>query len=48
MLSVEEQYGSPWDGHGNNEDRRNKGQRNMAHVDAAEAVFAVVVPQFRS
>ncbi|MEU3990066.1 tyrosine-type recombinase/integrase [Streptomyces platensis] len=28
--------------------RRNKGQRNMAHVDAAEAVFAAVVPQFRS
>lgn len=28
-------------------DRRNKGQRNAAHVDAAEAVFADVVPQFR-
>jgi site-specific recombinase XerD len=27
--------------------RRNKGQRNAAHVDAAEAVFADVVPQFR-
>lgn len=27
--------------------RRNKGQRNMAHVDAAEAVFADVVPKFR-
>lgn len=28
-------------------DRRNKGQRNAAHVDAAEAVFADVVPKFR-
>lgn len=28
-------------------DRRNKGQRNAAHVDAAEAVFASVVPKFR-
>lgn len=28
--------------------RRNKGQRNMAHVDAAEAVFAGVVPKFRT
>ncbi|MEU8839912.1 tyrosine-type recombinase/integrase [Streptomyces roseus] len=27
--------------------RRNKGQRNAAHVDAAEAVFADVVPQYR-
>lgn len=27
--------------------RRNKGQRNAAHVDAAEAVFAGVVPRFR-
>ncbi|MFC5802826.1 tyrosine-type recombinase/integrase [Streptomyces formicae] len=27
--------------------RRNKGQRNAAHVDAAEAVFADVVPRFR-
>ncbi|MFD6180042.1 tyrosine-type recombinase/integrase [Streptomyces goshikiensis] len=27
--------------------RRNKGQRNAAHVDAGEAVFADVVPQFR-
>lgn len=27
--------------------RRNKGQRNAAHVDAAEAVFADVIPQFR-
>lgn len=26
--------------------RRNKGQRNMAHVDAAEAVFAGVVPKY--
>lgn len=29
-------------------DRRNKGQRNAAHVDAAEAVFASVVPKFRT
>lgn len=29
-------------------DRRNKGQRNAAHVDAAEAVFAGVVPKFRA
>jgi site-specific recombinase XerD len=29
-------------------DRRNKGQRNAAHVDAAEAVFADVVPQFKT
>ncbi|MFE9886890.1 tyrosine-type recombinase/integrase [Streptomyces scopuliridis] len=28
--------------------RRNKGQRNMAHVDAAEAIFADVVPKFRA
>ncbi|MDW6058205.1 tyrosine-type recombinase/integrase [Streptomyces sp. FXJ1.4098] len=28
--------------------RRNKGQRNAAHVDAAEAVFASVVPKFRN
>ncbi|MER7154974.1 tyrosine-type recombinase/integrase [Streptomyces lydicus] len=28
--------------------RRNKGQRNMAHVDAAEAVFADVAPKFRA
>lgn len=27
--------------------RRNKGQRNAAHVDAGEAVFADVVPKFR-
>lgn len=26
--------------------RRNKGQRNMAHVDAAEAVFAEITPKF--
>lgn len=29
-------------------DRRNKGQRNAAHVDAAEAVFADIVPKFRT
>jgi site-specific recombinase XerD len=29
-------------------DRRNKGQRNAAHVDAAEAVFADVIPKFRT
>jgi site-specific recombinase XerD len=28
--------------------RRNKGQRNAAHVDAGEAVFADVVPQYRA
>ncbi|MCQ8830373.1 tyrosine-type recombinase/integrase [Streptomyces malaysiensis] len=28
-------------------DRRNKGQRNAAHVDAAEAVFADITPKFR-
>nr|WP_246470245.1 tyrosine-type recombinase/integrase [Streptomyces olivoverticillatus] len=27
--------------------RRNKGQRNAAHVDAGEAVFADVMPQYR-
>lgn len=28
--------------------RRNKGQRNAAHVDAGEAVFSDVVPQYRA
>jgi ADP-ribose pyrophosphatase YjhB (NUDIX family) len=47
MLGVEEQYGSPWDGHGVDVNRRNKGQRNAAHVDAAEALFSAVTDRFQ-
>lgn len=47
MLGVKEQYGSPWDGHSGNEGRCGREQRNAAHVDAAEAVFADVVPRYR-
>lgn len=46
MLEVEEQYGSPWDGHSATADR-NKGQRNAAHADAAEALFAGITNRFR-
>lgn len=47
MLGVEEQYGSLWDGHGSDSDR-NKGERNAAHVDAAEALFAGITDRFRT
>ena len=46
ILGVEEQYGSPWDGYGSASDR-NKGQRNAAHVDAAEALFGGIADRFR-
>jgi hypothetical protein len=43
MLGVEEQYGSLWDGF----DDRKKGERNAAHVDAAEALFVGIANRFR-
>lgn len=43
MLGMAEQYGSAWDGYSTN-----VRQRNAAHVDAAEAVFASVIPKFRT
>lgn len=47
MLGVEEQYGSPWDGYANGADRRKKGERKAAHVDAAEALFGDIADRFR-
>ncbi|MGW3821776.1 endonuclease domain-containing protein [Streptomyces sp. NPDC005071] len=47
MLGVEEQYGSPWDGHDSDMDPRKKGERNAAHVDAAEALFSGIADRFR-
>ena len=42
MLSIAEEYGSAWDGYpGSN------GQRNAAHVDAAEALFGGIADRFR-
>lgn len=49
MLGVEEQYGTPWGetiapSDASPEERI---ERDAAHVDAAEALFASVVPKFR-
>ena len=46
MLRVEEQYGSPWDGHADDAGG-NADERNAAHVDAAEALFAGITDRFR-
>lgn len=50
MLGVEAQYGSPWDGFGNllSSDRRSEDERNMKHVDAAEALFGDIADRFRA
>lgn len=45
MLGLEEQYGSVWDGF--TLTVGDQGQRNAAHVDAAEALFGDVVDRFR-
>ncbi|KOU62030.1 hypothetical protein ADK57_25635 [Streptomyces sp. MMG1533] len=45
MLGMEEQYGSAWDGLALTATK--KGQRNAAHVDAAEALFAGITDRFR-
>lgn len=47
ILGVEEQYGSVWDGHGATNDR-DKSERNIKHVDAAEALFAGILLKFRT
>jgi len=46
MLGVEEQYGSPWDGF--QADGRDADERNAAHVDAGEALFAGIIDRFRN
>lgn len=46
MLGVEEQYGSLWDGFAAPD--HNKDERNAAHVDAAEALFAGIADRFRT
>jgi hypothetical protein len=45
MLELEEQYGSVWDGFALDPARRD--ERNAAHVDAAEALFAGITDRFR-
>jgi hypothetical protein len=45
MLGVEEQYGSAWDGFAL--ESTGQGERNAAHVDAAEALFGGVTDRFR-
>ncbi|MEV0442143.1 endonuclease domain-containing protein [Streptomyces spectabilis] len=45
MLGLDEQYGSAWDGFGL--DPAERGQRNAAHVDAAEALFGGIADRFR-
>ena len=45
LLGVEEQYGSAWDGFAL--DPAGQGERNAAHVDAAEALFAGLTDRFR-
>jgi hypothetical protein len=46
MLGVEERYGSLWDGFAPAPDVH--AERNAAHVDAAEALFAGITDRFRS
>lgn len=47
MLGVEQQYGAAFDGYGEDVSPVERDERNAAHVDAAEAVFAGVMPKFR-
>ncbi|MFF7329622.1 hypothetical protein [Streptomyces sp. NPDC008150] len=46
MLGLEEQYGSVWDGFALA--AGNQGERNAAHVDAAEALFGGITGRFLS
>lgn len=46
LLGVEEQYGSAWDGYGVT-DSPEAAERNVAHVDAAEALFGDITSRFR-
>ncbi|MGY0062871.1 endonuclease domain-containing protein [Streptomyces sp. LZ34] len=50
ILGVEEMYGSPWGEviAPSDASPEEKAERNAAHVDAAEAVFAGIVPKFRN
>lgn len=45
LLGMEEQYGSAWDGFALTP--TGQIERNAAHVDAAEAMFADILPKFR-
>lgn len=45
MLGLEEQYGSAWDGFAAAPE--DQVERNAAHVDAAEALFAGITDRFR-